>query len=54
MKVGEDVEIVGFKLMEKKVVMGVEMFKKLLDEGEVGDNIGVLLCGLEKDDVECG
>ena len=53
-KVGEDVEIVGFKPTEKKVVTGVEMFKKLLDEGEAGDNIGVLLRGLEKDDVERG
>ena len=53
-KVGEEVEIVGFKPTEKKVVTGVEMFRKLLDEGVAGDNIGVLLRGVEKDDVERG
>jgi elongation factor Tu len=53
-KVGEDVEIIGFKPTMKKVVTGVEMFRKLLDEGVAGDNIGVLLRGLEKDDVERG
>src|SRR5213594_2636462 len=53
-KVGEDVEIVGFKPTEKKVVTGVEMFRKLLDEGTAGDNIGVLLRGVEKTDVERG
>jgi elongation factor Tu len=53
-KVGEDVEIVGFKPTEKKVVTGVEMFRKLLDEGVAGDNIGVLLRGVEKTDVERG
>src|SRR5580765_6452705 len=53
-KVGEDVEIVGFKPTEKKVVTGVEMFRKLLDAGVAGDNIGVLLRGVEKDDVERG
>ncbi len=53
-KVGEEVEIVGFKATEKKVVTGVEMFRKLLDAGEAGDNIGVLLRGVEKDDVERG
>ena len=47
-KVGEEVEIVGFKPTEKKVVTGVEMFRKLLDEGVAGDNIGVLLRGVEK------
>src|SRR6476469_6353002 len=46
-KVGEEVEIVGFKPTEKKVVTGVEMFRKLLDEGVAGDNIGVLLRGVE-------
>jgi len=45
-KVGEEVEIVGFKATEKKVVTGVEMFRKLLDEGVAGDNIGVLLRGV--------
>src|SRR5262249_32526704 len=53
-KVGEEVEIVGFKPTEKKVVTGVEMFRKLLDAGEAGDNIGVLLRGVEKTDVERG
>ena len=53
-KVGEEVEIVGFKPTEKKVVTGVEMFRKLLDEGLAGDNIGVLLRGVEKEDVERG
>src|SRR5438046_2283858 len=53
-KVGEDVEIVGFRPTEKKVVTGVEMFRKLLDEGVAGDNIGVLLRGVDKDDVERG
>ncbi len=53
-KVGEEVEIVGFKPTTKKVVTGVEMFRKLLDSGEAGDNIGVLLRGVEKTDVERG
>jgi elongation factor Tu len=53
-KVGEEVEIVGFAPTQKKVVTGVEMFRKLLDAGEAGDNIGVLLRGVEKDDVERG
>jgi elongation factor Tu len=53
-KVGEDVEIVGFGPTKKKVVTGVEMFRKLLDSGEAGDNIGVLLRGTEKDEVERG
>jgi elongation factor Tu len=53
-KVGEEIEIVGYKPTEKKVVTGVEMFRKLLDEGVAGDNIGVLLRGVEKDDVERG
>ncbi len=53
-KVGEDVEIVGFAPTKKKVVTGVEMFRKLLDEGVAGDNIGVLLRGTEKDEVERG
>src|SRR5246127_3361215 len=47
-KVGEEIEIVGFRPTEKKVVTGVEMFRKLLDEGVAGDNIGVLLRGVEK------
>jgi elongation factor Tu len=53
-KVGEEIEIVGFSATQKKVVTGVEMFRKLLDEGVAGDNIGVLLRGTEKDDVERG
>jgi elongation factor Tu len=53
-KVGEEVEIIGFRPTTKKVVTGVEMFRKLLDSGEAGDNIGVLLRGVEKDDVERG
>ena len=53
-KVGEEIEIVGFTETQKKVVTGVEMFRKLLDAGVAGDNIGVLLRGLEKDDVERG
>jgi len=53
-KVGDDIEIVGFKPTFKRVVTGVEMFRKLLDEGVAGDNIGVLLRGTEKDEVERG
>ena len=53
-KVSDEIEIVGFQETQKKVVTGVEMFRKLLDEGVAGDNIGVLLRGLEKDDVERG
>ena len=53
-KVGEEIEIVGFTPTQKKVVTGVEMFRKLLDEGVAGDNVGVLLRGTEKDDVERG
>src|SRR5438270_5041874 len=53
-KVGEDMEIVGFADTRKTVVTGVEMFKKLLDEGRAGDNVGLLLRGIEKTDVERG
>jgi elongation factor Tu len=53
-KVGEDMEIVGFRDTRKTVVTGVEMFKKLLDEGRAGDNVGLLLRGVEKDQVERG
>jgi elongation factor Tu len=53
-KVGDEIEIVGFAPTKKKVVTGVEMFRKLLDEGVAGDNIGVLLRGTEKDEVERG
>ncbi|MDP2874890.1 MAG: elongation factor Tu [Holophaga sp.] len=53
-KVGEDIEIVGIKPTVKKVVTGIEMFKKLLDQGEAGDNAGILLRGVERKDVERG
>jgi len=53
-KVGEEMEIVGFSDTRKTVVTGVEMFKKLLDEGRAGDNVGLLLRGIEKTDVERG
>ncbi|HEY6420574.1 MAG TPA: elongation factor Tu [Candidatus Binataceae bacterium] len=53
-KVGEEVEIVGFRDTTKTVVTGVEMFRKLLDQGQAGDNIGVLLRGLKREDVERG
>jgi elongation factor Tu len=53
-KVGEEVEIVGLRPTQKTVCTGVEMFRKLLDEGRAGDNIGVLLRGTKKEDVERG
>jgi len=53
-KVGEEVEIVGFEATRKTVVTGVEMFKKLLDQGEAGDNVGCLLRGVEREDVYRG
>jgi elongation factor Tu len=53
-KPGEEVEIVGFRETRKTVVTGVEMFRKLLDQGQAGDNIGCLLRGIERDDVERG
>jgi elongation factor Tu len=53
-KVGDEVEIVGIRPTSKTVVTGVEMFRKLLDSGQAGDNIGVLLRGTKKDDVERG
>ena len=53
-KVGEEVEIVGFGETRKTVATGVEMFRKILDEGRAGDNVGVLLRGIGKDDVERG
>jgi elongation factor Tu len=53
-KVGEEVEIVGLKATAKTVVTGVEMFRKLLDEGQAGDNIGALLRGLKREEVERG
>ncbi len=53
-KVGEEVEIVGVKETKKTVVTGVEMFRKLLDEGRAGDNVGALLRGVERDELERG
>jgi elongation factor Tu len=53
-KVGEDIEIVGFGDTRKRVVTGVEMFRKILDEGIAGDNVGVLLRGTDKEEVERG
>jgi elongation factor Tu len=53
-KVGEEIEIVGLRPTSKTVVTGVEMFRKLLDEGMAGDNIGALLRGLKREDVERG
>jgi len=53
-KVGEEMEIVGIRETQKRVVTGVEMFKKLLDEGMAGDNVGLLLRGVERADVERG
>jgi elongation factor Tu len=53
-KVGEEIEIVGIKATNKTVVTGVEMFRKVLDEGRAGDNIGVLLRGVKREEVERG
>jgi elongation factor Tu len=53
-KVGEEVEIVGIRATQKTICTGVEMFRKLLDQGEAGDNIGVLLRGTKREDVERG
>ncbi len=53
-KVGEEVEVVGIRDTQKTVVTGVEMFRKLLDQGEAGDNIGALVRGLKREDVERG
>jgi elongation factor Tu len=53
-KVGEEVQIIGFKETKKSVVTGVEMFRKLLDQGQAGDNVGCLLRGVEKDEIERG
>ncbi|WP_316977259.1 elongation factor Tu [Shumkonia mesophila] len=53
-KVGEEVELVGIRATQKTVCTGVEMFRKLLDQGEAGDNIGILLRGTKRDDVERG
>jgi elongation factor Tu len=53
-KVGEDVEIVGFRPTVKTVATGVEMFRKILDEGQAGDNVGILVRGIKREDVERG
>jgi elongation factor Tu len=53
-KVGEEVQLVGFNAEKKTVVTGVEMFRKLLDEGQAGDNVGLLLRGVSKDEIERG
>jgi elongation factor Tu len=53
-KVGEEVEIVGFKETTKTVATGVEMFRKLLDEGRAGENVGILLRGTKREDIERG
>jgi elongation factor Tu len=53
-KVGEEVALVGFGATKKTVVTGVEMFRKLLDQGEAGDNVGLLLRGIEKNEIERG
>src|SRR2546429_2979646 len=53
-KVGDEVEIVGLRPTQKTVCTGVEMFRKLLDEGRAGDNIGALLRGTKKEEVERG
>jgi elongation factor Tu len=53
-KVGEEVEVVGLKATTKTIVTGVEMFRKLLDQGEAGDNIGALLRGTKREDIERG
>ncbi|MDO8466681.1 MAG: elongation factor Tu [bacterium] len=53
-KVNEEIEVIGLKATQKTVVTGIEMFNKLLDEGQAGDNVGILLRGLKKEDVERG
>ncbi len=53
-KVGEEVELVGMKATERTVITGVEMFRKVLDQGQAGDNVGLLLRGTKKEDVERG
>ena len=53
-KVGEEVEIIGIRATQKSIVTGVEMFRKLLDQGQAGDNVGILLRGTKREDVERG
>jgi elongation factor Tu len=52
--VGEEIQLVGFNAQKKTVVTGVEMFRKLLDEGQAGDNVGLLLRGIAKEEIERG
>ena len=54
LKTGDEIEIVGIRETKKSVCTGVEMFRKLLDSGEAGDNVGVLLRGVERTDIERG
>ena len=54
MNVGDEIEIVGLKATQKTTCTGVEMFRKLLDQGQAGDNVGVLLRGTKREDVERG
>ena len=54
LKTGDELEIVGIRETKKSVCTGVEMFRKLLDSGEAGDNVGVLLRGVERNDIERG
>ena len=54
LKTGDEIEIIGIRETKKSVCTGVEMFRKLLDSGEAGDNVGVLLRGIERDDIERG
>jgi len=53
-KVGDEIEIVGLKATQKTICTGVEMFRKLLDQGQAGDNVGLLLRGTKREDVERG
>ena len=53
-KVGEEIEIVGIKEPQKTTITGVEMFRKLLDEGQAGDNVGLLLRGTKREEVQRG
>ena len=53
-KVGEEIDIIGIKDLQKTVITGVEMFRKLLDEGRAGDNVGLLLRGTKREDIERG
>jgi len=53
-KVGEEIDIIGLKDLQKTVITGVEMFRKLLDEGRAGDNVGLLLRGTKREDIERG